>query len=305
MIRIRHTCFARPVHAGLEMLLCFTVFTSACAHHRSRAARPSPPSSKSRSVSQRKKSSPIVSSALNPADETGLASWYGYPYDGRRAASGEIFDKEKLTAAHRTLPFQTCVVVTNLTNGRQVEVRITDRGPFIDGRIIDLSEAAAREIDMVRAGVAQVSLHVVGSSGGERPSRNPPPPVEPPVIPNPVPEPIPVSPAPRPEPPPQVSPSPPVISDASRQPAPSIAPSVYVVQAGSFSDREQAELRAEAISKVLGAARVAPGNGHPIYWRVIVGRRLTLEQAGGMAARVAKISGSAVVVIDPFTQDSE
>lgn len=93
--------------------------------------------------------------------EKGEASWYGEPYNGRRAASGEIFDMEQLTAAHRTLPFQTWVQVTNLNNGKQVDVRITDRGPFVDGRIIDLSRAAAREIDMLRTGVARVELRVI------------------------------------------------------------------------------------------------------------------------------------------------
>jgi rare lipoprotein A len=95
------------------------------------------------------------------ATEKGEASWYGEPYNGRRAASGEIFDMEQLTAAHRTLPFQTRVQVTNLNNGKQVDVRITDRGPFVDGRIIDLSRAAAREIDMLRTGVAPVELRVI------------------------------------------------------------------------------------------------------------------------------------------------
>src|SRR5579884_4045440 len=70
--------------------------------------------------------------------ETGLASWYGHPYHGRPAANGEIYDMESFTAAHRTLPFGTRVRVTNLTNQKTVEVRIIDRGPFVDGRIIDL-----------------------------------------------------------------------------------------------------------------------------------------------------------------------
>ena len=83
------------------------------------------------------------------ATETGIASWYGDPYNGRRAASGEIYDMEQFTAAHRTLPFETWVEVTDLDNGKRVEVRIIDRGPFVDGRIIDLSLAAAREIDML------------------------------------------------------------------------------------------------------------------------------------------------------------
>lgn len=93
--------------------------------------------------------------------ETGIASWYGDPYHGRRAANGEIYDMEKLTAAHRTLPFDTWVEVRNLTNEKSVEVRVTDRGPFIDGRIIDLSRAAARAIGMIGPGTARVRLTII------------------------------------------------------------------------------------------------------------------------------------------------
>jgi rare lipoprotein A len=93
--------------------------------------------------------------------EEGNASWYGVPYHGRKAANGEIYDMYKLTAAHRTLPFETIVRVTNLRNGKQTQVRINDRGPFVEGRIIDLSLAAAREIDMVGTGVARVRLELV------------------------------------------------------------------------------------------------------------------------------------------------
>jgi rare lipoprotein A len=102
------------------------------------------------------------------AVEAGIASWYGHPYHGRASASGEVYDMEQLTAAHRTLPFGTLVRVENLTNGLSVEVRINDRGPFVDGRIIDLSRAAAREIRMLGPGTAQVRLHVVSL-----PFRNP------------------------------------------------------------------------------------------------------------------------------------
>jgi len=93
--------------------------------------------------------------------ETGIASWYGDPYHGRAAANGEIYDMEKMTAAHRTLPFGSWVRVTNLTNNKTVDVRITDRGPFIDGRIIDLSRAAARAIDLIGPGIAQVRLEII------------------------------------------------------------------------------------------------------------------------------------------------
>lgn len=93
--------------------------------------------------------------------ETGLASWYGHPYHGRAAADGEIYDMETLVAAHRTLPFNTWVRVVNLTNSKSVDVRIIDRGPFVDGRIIDLSHAAAEAIDMIGPGTAQVRLEII------------------------------------------------------------------------------------------------------------------------------------------------
>jgi rare lipoprotein A len=92
--------------------------------------------------------------------ETGVASWYGHPYHGRIAANGERYDMEELTAAHRTLPFDTWVRVVNLLNEKAVEVRITDRGPFIDGRIIDLSKAAARAIELIGPGIAKVRVEI-------------------------------------------------------------------------------------------------------------------------------------------------
>jgi len=93
--------------------------------------------------------------------EEGNASWYGEPFNGRRASNGEIYDMYKLTAAHRTLPFETMVRVTNLSNGKSTTVRITDRGPFVENRIIDLSLAAAREIESVGPGVVPVRVEVL------------------------------------------------------------------------------------------------------------------------------------------------
>jgi rare lipoprotein A len=90
--------------------------------------------------------------------ETGLASWYGSRHHGKRTASGEVFNQEKFTAAHRTLPWGSRVKVTNLANGKSVEVRINDRGPFSKGRIIDLSRAAARSLDMVEQGITTVRI---------------------------------------------------------------------------------------------------------------------------------------------------
>lgn len=95
--------------------------------------------------------------------EEGNASWYGNPFHGRRASNGEVYDMYKLTAAHRTLPFETMVRVTNLNNGKTTTVRITDRGPFVDNRIIDLSQAAAREIESIGPGVVPVRIEVLGN----------------------------------------------------------------------------------------------------------------------------------------------
>lgn len=95
--------------------------------------------------------------------ERGVASWYGAPFHGRKSSSGEIFDMNRFVAAHRTLPFGSIVRVTNLNNGKHTEVRIIDRGPFVEGRVIDLSLAAAHAIDMVGTGVAPVRLELVSS----------------------------------------------------------------------------------------------------------------------------------------------
>jgi rare lipoprotein A len=93
--------------------------------------------------------------------QTGEASWYGEPHHGRTTASGEIYDMNQLTAAHRTLPLGTRVLVTNLKNGRAVEVRINDRGPSVEGRIIDLSFAAAKELGAVPSGTIPVRIRVI------------------------------------------------------------------------------------------------------------------------------------------------
>jgi rare lipoprotein A len=92
----------------------------------------------------------------------GVASWYGGKFHGRRTSSGEVFDTNDMTAAHRTLPFGTLVKVTNLDNGTSATVRINDRGPFVDGRVIDLSQAAADQLNMLGTGIAHVSLDIVG-----------------------------------------------------------------------------------------------------------------------------------------------
>lgn len=93
--------------------------------------------------------------------QVGLASYYGEKFHGKRTASGEIYNMYDMTAAHRTLPFGTYVMVTNLENGRSVVVRINDRGPFAKGRVIDLSYAAAKRLGILHKGVAKVRIDVL------------------------------------------------------------------------------------------------------------------------------------------------
>lgn len=103
----------------------------------------------------------ILAEAAAEYKQVGIASWYGGRHQGRLTASGEVFDENKLTAAHRTLPLDTRARVTNLANGRSVEVLVNDRGPYINGRVIDLSTRAARELGMARRGLALVRIEVV------------------------------------------------------------------------------------------------------------------------------------------------
>jgi rare lipoprotein A len=100
----------------------------------------------------------LLSSCSRSLYESGKASYYADKFDGHKTASGAVFNQHKLTAAHKTLPFGTKVKVTNLSNGKTVKVRINDRGPFVEGRIIDLSKKAAQKIALTTAGVAEVEI---------------------------------------------------------------------------------------------------------------------------------------------------
>ncbi len=132
--------FRGRIHAGAALIGALAAALSGCA----RRASPRTPAAVKIGTTQK-----------------GIASWYGVPYHGRPAASGEIYDMEQFTAAHRTFPFNTWVEVTDLDNGKKVDVRVNDRGPFVRHRIIDLSLAAAREIDMLGPGTARVKLKVI------------------------------------------------------------------------------------------------------------------------------------------------
>jgi rare lipoprotein A len=177
--------------AQLPFLFCALCicFVGGCASRRTAADRPEPaaqpsdnsesavepskgesseaatkaPASAANGAPAKKRDNATPNPALSAYTEEGIASWYGVPFNGRRASNGEIYDMNKMTAAHRTLPFDTVVRVTNLSNGKSAVVRITDRGPFVDNRIIDLSMAAAREIDSIGPGVVPVRLEIISA----------------------------------------------------------------------------------------------------------------------------------------------
>jgi rare lipoprotein A (peptidoglycan hydrolase) len=129
-------------------LFCAVLFTSACGRKSVRT--------------------PAMVRVKIGYEQRGIASWYGHPYHGRATASGEIYDMERLTAAHPRLPFGVTTRVENLANGKTVDVRINDRGPFKKGRIIDLSRAAAREIDLLGPGTAEVRIKVIAAPANVR-----------------------------------------------------------------------------------------------------------------------------------------
>jgi rare lipoprotein A len=193
------------------------------------------------------------------AAETGVASWYGNPYHGRRAANGEIYDMEKMTAAHRTLPFGTWVRVRNLTNDKTVDVRITDRGPFVGGRILDLSHAAAAAIDLIGPGTAKIKLTVIKAPAVMIAAASP----------------APAPPAPKPS---AIPPPPAILAESPATP--------FAVQVGAFTNRRNAERVRSLMETRYGAARIVMRDGRPAQWRVLVGEEAAEEQAEALAARI-------------------
>jgi len=147
-------------------------------------------------------------------DEVGMASWYGDQFNGRPTATGEIFDMHALTAAHKTLPLPGLIEVTNTANGRRVVLRVNDRGPFVDDRILDLSRGAAQELGLLQAGVGQVRVRYLGRAprlGGGRSLQ---------------------------------------VAETSTPPLPPVAePSRFWVQAGSFPDGDRARRVAETLGR--------------------------------------------------------
>jgi rare lipoprotein A len=226
---------------------------------------------------------------FDPAyDRVGVASWYGHPFHGRPTANGETFDRNRLSAAHPTLPLPSIVRVTNLSNQRQMELRVNDRGPFVKDRIIDLSQAAARALDVERSGTAPVRVEFLRLAD----ARGVPP--EPTV-----PHAAPSAPAPSatrgvpPEPTvPHAAPSAPsstaaVTAVAQAQPA---CPIGHFIQVGAFAE----QTRALQLAKQLDAVTMMPVSAEPPqhdhYARVRLGP-ITDPGAAEAALRQIKQSG--------------
>lgn len=136
----RLSTFSRFHFPGRKLALCFFLFLAACAPRKEVSYEP------------------LGDGKSFRYKELGIASWYGKEYHGRQTSNGEVYDMYALTAAHPTLPFHTLVRVTNLENGRKVDLRINDRGPFVEGRVIDLSYTGAQTIDMLGQGTARVAV---------------------------------------------------------------------------------------------------------------------------------------------------
>ena len=179
--------------------------------------------------------------SLAPYKGRGIATWYGRRYHGRQTSSGEPYDMYAMTAAHTTLPIPSYARVTNLKNGKSVVVRINDRGPFVDGRIIDLSYTAAHRIGVLAGGAAMVEVEsIIPDASGTMVAAAPPPP----VAPAPSFESAPLAAAREPEPPaaqlPVAEPPPAVSASAPQMPVTSDARGIYL-QLGAFGSRENAE----------------------------------------------------------------
>ncbi len=174
----------RRIFTFAPLLLLAVFFLTGCGHHKiahvsvppppapapTPQPEPSQPSAKIPAVKEKPAEPEVDADLAEPtiradakvlATESGLASWYGPPYHNRRASNGEIYNMHAMTAAHRTYPLGSIVRVTNVKTGSTALVRITDRGPFIHGRVIDLSLAAAKKVDVWRPGIAEVKVELM------------------------------------------------------------------------------------------------------------------------------------------------
>jgi len=271
----------------LMVLIAAFVFLTACGHGKARAGIPTPNNSNAANASK--------------SELEGLASYYAEPYNGRKTANGETFDSyNAMTAAHKTLPFNTVVRVKNMNNGEEVDVRINDRGPFVKGRVIDLSMAAAKEIDLVRPGVAPVKLKVLkGGSPTTIPSVKP---AAPPVVPapnvNPVPlEPVPLTPVPVAAEP-EIAEAPVPAQPDLPTPIAAAPPEgpVYGVQVGAFQSKSAAEQLRDDLATRYSDVTIQPIVAEQTMYRVRVGRSPDMDSAEKLAKRLRDERFNTIVV---------
>ncbi len=186
-------------------------------------------------------------------EETGMASWYGKKFHGRKTSNGETYDMYGMTAAHKTLPLPTYVEVTNIENGRRVVLRVNDRGPFHGGRLIDLSYAAAKKLGVVSQGTARVKVRAVGVGGNKR-----------------------VAPAPQPQP------------KVERPPVTRLENQLIFLQVGAYASLHSAEGVKQAIQNLTGdpvSIRQVERHGTLLY-RVRVGPLVSAEQGRDLGIRL-------------------
>ena len=216
----------------------------------------------------------IISLSVNAQDFTqeGIASFYADKFEGRTTANGEKYRHSKMTAAHKTLLFGTMVKVTNLENGKSVVVRINDRGPFVQGRIIDLSKSAAEKLGYVNQGLAKVKLEIVDHAGSDD-SRG------------------------------QISSVPQSSTGSSgkiyyKVHADEFSPSGYGVQIGSYEEMSNLIKLIDGIGSKYGddvTVRVTNLNGKKVY-QVIVGQEKSRDKAEKLKSKLAKTYSKCFVV---------
>jgi rare lipoprotein A len=249
-------------------------------------------------------------------DQSGIASWYGPGFDGKATATGEIYDENALTAAHQTLPMPTLVRITNLENGRAIELRINDRGPFAHGRIIDVSRRAAQLLGFENAGTARVRVQVLeaesrqmaarlsgapGSDDVQQPTPEAAPSVA--VVAQPLPDTGSTATTAAP-----ASPTPSVTTTATATPLPEPTGQVFqhpvqattiYIQAGAFVDVQNAERLRVQLSRLSSTTLFPVRVGEQQFYRVRMGPIPTVEQADALLARViAEGHGEARIVVD-------
>ena len=286
LVQIDRTFMLRLLSPRISSAACVALLvTAACGKKHTSASAP------------RGTPRPSAARVAPGTTQVGLASWYGEPYHGRRAANGEVYDMNQLTAAHRTLPFDTILDVLNLENKLKVQVRINDRGPFVGDRIIDLSRAAAQQISMIGPGIAKVKLEVIGTRAKlKAPTQAPASVPAPESGPAPMPESAPV-PLPGPATPTDAA----VITSTARPPEAARKPTGYAVQVGAFSESKAAEKLQRRMALRYGSAYIEyVRSDKGLLYRVRVGPKSTLAEAAQVAASLKQENFESLVVQVPI-----